>query len=430
VLEAILGSGEGRRLAARPRSGAWRRMARRGDAETVFWRAPQIFEAACTAHSPAQSRPAAGGPGNAAPASGVFSRQAHQAPAVPQAHLIPGDRSGSMRLIFVVLSAVLFAVAAPVPAAQTPGKMTGGQKYDLPAWFKMSFLDLPQDAREAAAQGRQLMLFLHLEECPYCARMLEENFREGATKEFIERHFDVIALDVRGSRTVTWFDGRQYPEEALAQKIKVFGTPTILFLDPEGNIVLRLNGYRQRAAFRQALEYVQQQDYRRESLASFVEKQKQTRYRLRPEPMFREMTDFRGFHRPLAVIFEDRDCTDCEEFHERVLNHPDVLPELARFTVVRLDAYSDQPITDLDGRRTTPRQWVTRLGLTYRPGIVLFNEGKERARMDGMLYHFHFKELLRYVSGEHYKRYASFSKYNAARRDALLREGVNIDYAE
>ena len=335
-----------------------------------------------------------------------------------------------MKWLFAALALALFTAGVPASPDVTPGKMTGGQKYDLPAWFKTSFLDLPDDAKEAKAHGRQLMLFLHLEECPYCARILDENFREGATKEFIEQHFDVIGIDIRGNRSVGWFDGHQYSEQDWARKLKVHATPTIIFIDPEGQIALRLNGFRKRQTFRHELDYVQQKAYRRESLASFVAQQKQTPYRLRAEPMFREMTDFKGYRQPLAVMFEDTDCTDCDEFHDKVLTHPDVLPELSRFTIVRLDAYSDQPITDIDGRRTTPQQWAARLGLTYRPGILLFNEGKERARLDGMLYHFHFKELLRYVSGEHYKRYDSFSQYNAARRKELLEKGVNIDYAQ
>ncbi len=335
-----------------------------------------------------------------------------------------------MKYLFTALALALLIGGVPAAAAVTPGQVTGGQKYDLPSWFKMSFLDMKDDLQDANAHGRGLMLFLHLTDCPYCARMLNENFREGANKEFIERHFDVVDIDIKGSRSVTWFDGRHYSEQDLAHILKVYATPTIIFLDPEGKIALRLNGFRKRASFRQALEYVQQKAYRHESLADFTAQQKQSPYRFRAEPYFQDVTDFKNYRKPLAVIFEDKDCGDCDEFHERVLNHADVLPQLKNYLVVRLDAYSDKPITDIDGRRTTPRQWAARLGLTYRPGVVLFNQGKERARMDGMLYHFHFSELLRYVSGEYYKQYDTFSKYNAARRPELLKQGITIDYSE
>ena len=335
-----------------------------------------------------------------------------------------------MKSFFAVLALALLIGGLPVSADVTPGKLTGGRQYDLPSWFKVSFLELQDDLKEANAHGRQLMLFLHLDDCPYCARTLDENFRQGANKEFIEKHFDVIGLNIRGNREVQWFDGKMRTEMELAQMLKVYATPTILFIDPEGKIALRLNGYRQPPTLRVALEYVQQKAYRHDSLADFAAKHEQAVYTFRAEPMFVDMSDFKGFQKPLAVIFESRTCADCNEFHDKVLHHPDVETEISHYTVVRLDADSDRPITDIDGRRTTPKQWAARLGLTYRPGVVLFNEGKERARHDGMFYHFHFKEMLRYVSGEYYKEYASLSQYNHARRAELLKQGVTIDYSE
>ena len=100
------------------------------------------------------------------------------------------------------------------------------------------------------------------------------------------------------------------------------------------------------------------------------------------------------------------------------------------FLFVRLDIDSNRKIVDLDGKTLTPAQWADALKLTHRPAVVLFNEGREIYRMDSLLYHFHFKEALRYTSGGYYKRYQSASSYNAARRDELLKQGVDIDYSE
>ncbi|MCK7509516.1 MAG: hypothetical protein MZV70_39425 [Desulfobacterales bacterium] len=63
-----------------------------------------------------------------------------------------------------------------------------------------------------------------------------------------------------------------------------------------------------------------------------------------------------------------------------MLNHPEVLAELKPFRVVRLDAYAETPIVDITGRQTTPRGWAASLGLNHRPGVVLFDEGKEASR--------------------------------------------------
>lgn len=332
----------------------------------------------------------------------------------------------------MLVCAVVFAGWASAAGADTPrGRLAGGQIYELPGWFKKSFLVLNEDVEEAKARGRHVMLFMHLAECPYCARLLDENFRTGDTKDFAEKNFDVIGIDIRGGNTVEWFDGKSYTEQELARMLKVAATPTLLFFDASGKTALRLNGYRKPHAVRQALDYVHGKHYQSQALASYVEKQnKAAVYRFRADPRFSKMTNFKGYSGPLAVIFEDKDCADCEEFRAKVFNHPVVQPELAKFKIVRLDAYSTSSIVDIEGRKTTPKEWAQRLNLVYRPGIAFFNEGAERMRMDGMHYQFHFKELLRYVSGKYYHEHATFSSYNAARREELLQQGVVIDYAQ
>ena len=60
-------------------------------------------------------------------------------------------------------------------SAQTQGKLTGGIRYQMPEWFKESFLEIADDAIEAAEADKHLILFMHLNECPYCAKVLEES---------------------------------------------------------------------------------------------------------------------------------------------------------------------------------------------------------------------------------------------------------------
>lgn len=333
---------------------------------------------------------------------------------------------------YLTAFAVMILVLPPVAGADTPrGRVTGGVNYELPGWFKSSFLILNEDVEEASKRGRHLMLFGHLEQCPYCARLLDENFRQGETKEFTEKHFDVIGIDIRGGKNVEWFDGNSYTEQQVAKNLKVKATPAMVFFDVKGNIVLQLNGYRKPAALRQALDYVNGKHYQTQTLAAYVEQlNKAAVYQFHKDLRFSEMTNFKNYDKPLAVIFEDKDCVDCNEFHAKVLSHAEVKPELAKFKIVRLDAYSDSPIVDIDGEKTTPKKWVQNLNIVYRPGIALFNEGAVRTRMDGMQFHFHFKELLRYVSGKYYHQFDTPSLYNAARREELLKQGVVIDYSQ
>jgi thioredoxin-related protein len=336
-----------------------------------------------------------------------------------------------MKALSIIAAVLLLAVTGPAHAETARGQMKGGIGYSLPPWFQSSFLDFKHDVEEARKQGRHVMVFLHLEECPYCARMLKENFTGGETRDFIRKNFDVIGVNIRGDVETVWIDGATYTERALAGHLKVYATPTIVFVGLDGKKVLQLTGYRDPRAFRHALEYVQSQSYRRQPFAEYVAaREKQAVYAFREHPQFANRTNFKGYKQPFAILFEDKQCGECARFHEKTLNHPDVLAELKKFLVVRLDADSTQSIVDLDGNATTPAQWVRALDISYRPAVVLFDEGREIFRIDNRLYRFHFKETLRYVSGGYYKRYDDISKYNAARRDELLGQGIDIDYAE
>ncbi len=315
-------------------------------------------------------------------------------------------------------------------AAQSPGSVTGGISYTLPGWFKQSLLDIGEDVREARDADRHVVLFMHLDECPYCARMIRENFSGGERTDYVRNHFDVIGINVRGSLDVAWIDGNDYPEKALASKLGVFATPTLVLLDQQGGKALQLTGYRDPTALRNALEYLRTKSYAAQSFPDYLDSLKQPAvYEFRDHPQFVQTNFLKDYQKPLAVLIEDSSCTECARFHDNTLNHPDVLSALKPFLVVRLDAGSDQTLIDLKGNRTTSKAWVQTLGITYRPGLVLFDQGEERFRADGRLYHQHLAESLSYVGGGHYRN-QELSDYRAAFRDQQLKRGIDVDFGE
>lgn len=336
-----------------------------------------------------------------------------------------------MRISAILLIIISLPFITPSIAASKKGTVNGGQMYEIPDWFKVSFLDMHEDASEAKANKKGVILFMHLDGCPYCSRVLKENFRQGKNKEYIQKNFDVIAINIRGGREITWADGHTYTEKELSSKLKVHFTPTIVFLDEKAATIMQINGYRKPRTFRHAMEYIRSKEYIKLTLAQYIQKQSPAAsYQFIPNARFSKVGFFSGYKKPLAIMFEDNTCEGCQEFHKKVLQHKQVQKELDKFLLVRLDAHSDHPLIDLDGKKTTARKWAYDLSLSYRPGIILFDEGKEQSRIDGRLYHFHFKEALRYVSDKFYKQYSNYNAYLAVRQEQLLKQGINIDLAE
>jgi thioredoxin-related protein len=114
---------------------------------------------------------------------------------------------------------------------------------EAPDWFADAILDVRDEAADAARQGKRLMLYFWLEGCPYCQRMTSVTFRDAAVNERLKRGFVPVALNVRGDRDLTWTDGAALTEKQLTAKLEVRATPTLMFLDANGKILLRRAGY-------------------------------------------------------------------------------------------------------------------------------------------------------------------------------------------
>lgn len=148
------------------------------------------------------------------------------------------------------------------------------------AWFLNSFLDLKEDLADAAAQGKRFAIVWDQRGCPYCMEMHKVNFADPAVNDYVRAKFNILQLDLFGSREVTDFDGETLTEKEMARKYGVVGTPTIQFF-PETPAqldgkkgraveVARMPGYFKPAHFLAMFEFVADKGYERQSFAQYV----------------------------------------------------------------------------------------------------------------------------------------------------------------
>ena len=332
--------------------------------------------------------------------------------------------------VLAILLAVFFGIAgAPVAFSGENGKLTGGMAHSYPDWFKESFLDFKEDASESAAEGKHTILFMSLNGCPYCARMLSETFVED--RALMEKDFDTIGLNIRGDRMVSRDGETEISEKQLARQMHVRFTPTTVFLDETAKIVFRINGYWDPAQFRTALAFVRSKSYQSMSISEFSKSRKQEKiWDFRAHSLLSQRTDFSDPAKPLLVLFEDAGCSACAELHDKMLAREDVRTVLKTYDFVRLDARSNAAIVDNEGNGTTMEKWAAKLGVSTAPTFIAFDEGEERQRFDGLLYSHHFVSILAYVSGKHYLNYDNWLQYNSKRTREVLASGKDIDLSD
>lgn len=331
--------------------------------------------------------------------------------------------------------AALLTLPGPGWSTEQQGQFHGAMETEYPAWFKDSFLELQEDIKEAAGNDRRLMLFFHQDGCPYCNLLVERNLAQKDIEEKVRKHFDVVALNLWGDRELVSLSGETMTEKQLAASAKVQFTPTLLFFDEQGEVVLRLNGYLPPENFDIALDYVAEHQEKTLSFQEFVAARipSPSAGQLNAKPYFKSPPyDLsRMSHeasRPLAVFFEQKRCPNCDTLHNDVLADAETRKLLEQFDSVQLDMWAKTPVVTPTNERTTARQWAKALDVSYAPTIVYFDgSGKEVFRTDAFFKTFHVQSVMDYVLSGAYRTEPSFQRYISARADALREKGVDVD---
>jgi len=330
---------------------------------------------------------------------------------------------------------LLCGTASAESVAGTTGQLLGGKQTTYPHWFKDSFLEFEDDVLEAAEEGRRVILFFHQDNCPYCNALVERNLSQKHIEEKLRRHFDVVALDLRGDRDVVSVDGTRYSEKNFARALNVQFTPTLLFLDEQGNLVLRLNGYVAPREFEAALDYVSMKMETRgitfREYAAGVMPPGSTgdlnRAKFFSPPPY-DLAKAVAAGRPIAVFFEQKQCRACDMFHHEVLADETTVLSLEPFMAIQLDMWSDQAVVTPSGGRTTARSWARDLDVRYTPTVVLFSPtGEEVIRIEAVFKRFHTQSVLDYVASGAYRHEPDFQRYLTERADRIRATGQDVD---
>nr|WP_271608121.1 MULTISPECIES: thioredoxin family protein [unclassified Bradyrhizobium] len=170
------------------------------------------------------------------------------------------------------------ALAGRGAAAAEPAVGEDGLYHE--PWFLQSLLDLREDLDSAAAGGKRLAIMWELRGCPYCRETHLVNFADAGIASYIRDNFEVLQLNLIGSRKVTDFDRQELTEKELAQKYGIRFTPTFQFFPPSADgleakdamarEVARAPGYLKPPHFLAMFRFVRERAYERGSFREFL----------------------------------------------------------------------------------------------------------------------------------------------------------------
>ena len=338
------------------------------------------------------------------------------------------------------LSILLFLLLAPtLLMAASEGELEAGfvnpGYHTKPAWFKESFLDIREDLEEAAGESRRVMLYFYQDGCPYCEKLLKDNFGNRGIAGKTQQHFDVIAINMWGDREVTGVDGELTTEKDFARNLEVQYTPTLLFLDESGAPVTRLNGYFPPHQFNIVLDYVAGKKEKEIDIRSYLAQQAPVeasgKLHLEEDFLTAPVDLSTQGEQPLLVLFEQKQCPECDELHLDIFQREPVRKSLDQYRVALLDLWSTDAITTPQGDQTTVRAWADALDIRYAPSMLIFDrEGSEVFRTEAYLKAFHVHGALDYVLDGDYLSEPEFQRYLQVRREEMEARGIKVDMME
>lgn len=335
-------------------------------------------------------------------------------------------------IFFVLFFTFSQSVSAASETELSAGMVNPGYA-EKPSWFKVSFLDIYEDIADAADNNKRVMLYFYQDGCPYCKKLLEDNFGQRAISDKTQKYFDVVAINIWGNNEIVVGDD-ELTEAEFSSALKVQYTPTLIFFNEDNKVVYRANGYFPPEKFHTVLDYVGQKMEKKISYQDYLAK-------VDPQPssgkLHTEVINIKNpknlqqaltVEKPLLVMFEQKKCIACDELHNDMLKRPDGKKQLARFNVALFDMWSDEKVVTPDGKKMKVRDWVKKLDVKYAPSMVYFDDtGEEIFRTDAYLKSFHTHSVMDYVASGAYKTQPNFQRYIDTRADELRKQGIEVD---
>ena len=128
---------------------------------------------------------------------------------------------------------MIAALALALGAAPAFAAELGDDGLHKTDWFHVTFLDLQEDAADAAANGKRLLLIVEQRGCLYCSDMHEKTFPDERVQALLRNDYYPVQINLHGDTELVDLDGEILSEKQAARKWGVLFTPTMILLPAE-----------------------------------------------------------------------------------------------------------------------------------------------------------------------------------------------------
>ena len=139
---------------------------------------------------------------------------------------------------------------------------------DAPAWVSME-----EAIAAAQADDKIVLVYGYAAWCGFCVRFDREVFTDDAVQAYVDEHFAPVRLDLESEATIQFYDA-EVTGVQLGRAMGISGTPTSVFVAPDGSLITKFPGYTDPETFLFALQYVNEAVYETTPFDVFLEQRR------------------------------------------------------------------------------------------------------------------------------------------------------------
>ncbi|MCH8277275.1 MAG: thioredoxin fold domain-containing protein [Bacteroidetes bacterium] len=171
-----------------------------------------------------------------------------------------------MRLTRISLLAVFILCAASPSGFAQDRPIADGSPIQWPSFH---------DALSAASEsGRMIIIDIFAPTCGWCRKMQKEVYTKTDLQEYVFDTFEIGRIDLSINDDTISFKGLDLSSAQLAAAFGATGTPTTIFLEPNGDYITRLPGYHAYEEFLDVLQFIGRHSFREMSFTDYLSKKR------------------------------------------------------------------------------------------------------------------------------------------------------------
>lgn len=132
-----------------------------------------------------------------------------------------------------------FSVGTRFRVAAVAALLLGASGPAAATLFSHDGQNLAAELKSAQREGRRLAVYFELPDCSGCREMKQHVFSERRAERNFGRQFRTVRIDLAATGDIFDTDGKRRTPEALAQRLRIAGTPAFAFFERDGALAYR-----------------------------------------------------------------------------------------------------------------------------------------------------------------------------------------------